>query len=31
MNNDELMFLIGELKESLVVLNHIEHLYNSYK
>jgi hypothetical protein len=30
MNNDELMFLIGEIKESLVALNHIEHLYNSY-
>jgi hypothetical protein len=31
MNNDELMLLIGEIKESLVALDHIEHLYNSYR
>ena len=31
MNNDELMFLIGEIKESLVALNHIENLYNAYR
>ena len=31
MNNDELMFLIGEIQESLVALNHIENLYNAYR
>ena len=25
------MFLIGEIKESLVALNHIENLYNAYR
>ena len=30
MNNDELLLLVGEIRESLVVLNHINELYESY-
>ncbi len=30
MDNDELLLLVGEIKESLVVLDHINGLYDSY-